>query len=157
MEKNNCIINGHQYGLWQIENENEVSRTCLTCEQKQTYPMSSDTLKEIKKQQEANKLLTSFLNIPNYDNNLIGYLNIILDDVLNYINTEKKSLLVTKLAELTANSTLSEENKTLFERITTSIKSNNQEELFDTIEYFKIYNNDILTTPPIQEQTNLIK
>ena len=55
MEKNNCNTNGHQYGLWQIENENEVSRTCLVCEYKQKYPMTSDTLKEIKRQQEANK------------------------------------------------------------------------------------------------------
>ena len=45
MEKNNCT-NGHQYGLWQIENEKEVSRICLTCNYKQIYPKTSEVLKE---------------------------------------------------------------------------------------------------------------
>lgn len=157
MEKNNCTTNGHQYGLWQIESEKEVSRTCLNCAYKQKYPMTSDSLKEIKKQQEAAQLLTCFLNVPSYDDNLIGYINIILDDVLNYINFEKTSLLITKLNEFRENSILNEENKTLIEKIISHIESNNQEELSNIIDYFKLYNNEILNSPPIQTQTNLSK
>ena len=157
MEKNNCATNGHRYDLWQIENEKEVSRTCLDCVHKQIYPMTSDSLKEIKKQQEATQLLTNFLNVSSYNNNLIGYINIILDDVLNYINFEKASLLITKLNEIRENSILNEENKTLIEKIICHVKSNNQEELSNVIDYFKLYNNEILNSPPIQDRTGLSK
>lgn len=154
MEKNNCT-NGHQYGLWQIENEKEVSRICLTCNYKQIYPKTSEVLKEYKQQIIAIKYLNHFLKVSGDDDNLISFINLIFDDVLGFIGPEHTSILLVKLNEFREKSTLSEENKTSLEQIISHKKNNNLEELYKEIDKFKSNNYFTLNTPPIQEQTNL--
>lgn len=154
---NNCNLTNHQYGLWQIENENEVSRTCNNCGFKQKYPTDIDTLKEIKKQEEAKPLLTSFLKISNDDINLIGSIYVILEDVVNFIDNQNKILLINKLTELKLTAPLTEENKISLDKFITSIKENDTDLLYDTIDFFKKHNEDVLSSPPLAPQPNFSK
>ena len=103
MELNNCTLTGHKYGLWQIENEFGVSRTCNSCGFQRKLPIDIEILEEIKKQEIAKPLLTSFLSLSINDINLIGSIYVILDDVINYIDNDKKLLLITKLNEIIQN------------------------------------------------------
>ena len=42
MELNNCTLTGHKYGLWQIENEFEVSKTCNSCGFQRKLPIDNE-------------------------------------------------------------------------------------------------------------------
>lgn len=157
MEKNNCTLTGHTYDIWELYDESHVSRKCLDCNYEEILPSGIDTLKQIKLQQEALPLLNSFLNISINDEAIIGYINVIINDCLPFINQDNKFKLMKKLNEVTHSSSLSEENKLLLNNLITSIKERNNDLQYDTIDYFEKYNQEALSSVIISSKTNLTK
>lgn len=157
MEQNNCALTGHKYGLWKKENESEVSRTCDYCGFQRKLPIDNEYENEIKKQNIARLSLIKFLSLDIDDINLINNIYVIMYGVINYIENDKKSLIITKLNEILQKSPLTEENKILLTNFIDSI-INNDMDLFDkTMDYFKTYNMDILKNPQLQTQQNFSK
>ena len=100
MEKNNCTLTGHKYDLWESINESQVSRTCKECNHVEVLPKTEETSKEIIKQEEAKKLLTAFLLLEPNEPNIIGYINLMQEDVENYLNNHHKIILYNKISEI---------------------------------------------------------
>ena len=100
MEKNNCTLNGHKYDLWESINESQVSRTCKECNYTEILPKTKETTQEIEKQEEAKKLLTAFLLLEPNEPNIIGYINLMQEDVENYLNNHHKIILYNKISEI---------------------------------------------------------
>lgn len=157
MEKNICTTNGHQYGLWQIENELEVSRTCKECHLKEKLPVTKESLKEIRKQKEAEILIKKFLTIPNYDNNIMGFTYLILDDYINYTDDTLKSALIKKLNEIILTSLITEENKQLLENFKLAITQNNGELFDNTMTLFEEHNLEYIESPILETNQNFSK
>lgn len=112
-----CVTdaNERKYGLWYLRNENTASRKCKCCGIDFYYPINKWVLIQIKKQQQALKLLESFLNLSFDDPNFIDYLNVILEDVVDYIEDtetfQPKTLLDKKLTEFSLTYFVSEQSK----------------------------------------------
>lgn len=157
MEKNNCTLTEHKYGLWQIENEKEVSRICEECHYKEILPMTTETLTEIKLQEKAKTTLNKFLTIPNKDNNIIGFIYVILDKIPNYIDRNQKLLLINKLNEIRLEPETTDINNTLLETIIKSIYENKDELLENTIEQFFTYNINAIQFPTVENNSTFSK
>lgn len=96
-----CIDNGHQYGLWSIDNENKTAwRRCRKCKFKRELPITEEICNEVKKQDEALNLFKAFQLVDNNDENLLNYLNLILEDYLNYLDRKSLILLTSRIKEL---------------------------------------------------------
>lgn len=141
-----CITpdESRKYGLWEIKDENTAFRRCKCCDIVFERGITKNILNQIKKQYEATVLLESFLSIYPSDVNLIGYLNVILEDAVDYIDDNNKLLLDQKLHELNSTTFVSEENKIMIENFRKAISNDDNDLFFDTMEYFKVHNVDSL-------------
>lgn len=157
MEKNNCNEVGHKYGVWDIKGENEIFRVCVSCGFVEQLPVTAEILEEVKKQIDAGKLLSSFTMLDVSDVNLIGYLNVILNDVVNYVNKDQKASLLAKLKEIENGASLTVENKNFIGRLITAINENNLELFYDTYDLFYEYNYEVLSIEPINESQGYVK
>lgn len=84
MNNKSCTDN-HQYGLWNIDNEkNTVYRICDKCNFKRELPITEEITLEIKKQEEAAKILKAFNLVDDYDENIINYVELIMEEYINY-------------------------------------------------------------------------
>ena len=113
MKDNRCVndASSRKYGLWFLKDDKTVSRKCNCCGIDFDYPITKSALKQIKKQEMASKLLKSFLTVPLDDPNLIGYFNVILEEVVDYIDDASKSLLINRISELLNSDYLDDENR----------------------------------------------
>lgn len=145
-DMNRCITddNNRKYGLWELKNETTAIRKCKCCNIPFERPITKGILTQIKKQYEALPLLDSFLNLSLNDPNLVGYLNVILEDVINYIDDNRKQLFNNKLHEINQTQLISDENKIMLENFRRSIKHNDNDLFFDTLEYFHTFNQETL-------------
>ena len=101
MNNKSCIDNKHQYGLWNIDKEtNLVYRTCTKCKFKRELPITDEVIVEINKQDEAVKIFKAFQLVDDYDENIINYLELILDDYINYLSKTDFNLLVKRIKKL---------------------------------------------------------
>ena len=140
MSVNSCD-NGHKYDLWFLsEDMSMASRVCMNCGFVEVIPATKNILEQLKKQVDSKKLLDSFLTLSDEDFNLIGYLNVILDEAYYYINSIDKSMLNDKLKFFVSSNYLSEENKFFIKTFSTAIRDNDINLLCDTLEIFQKFN-----------------
>ena len=90
-----CEQNGHTYGPWQKEDENNCSRECKKCGFKRTLPLTDEITKEIAKQQKAKELLEYLQNKQPTPENIIFYLWTI-KKYLSYIDIDELAKIITK-------------------------------------------------------------
>ena len=101
MNNKSCIDTKHQYGLWNIDKEsNLVWRTCNKCGFKRELPITDEIIDEINKQEEASKIFRAFQLVDDNDNNLINYIELILDDYVNYLGKSDFNLFVKRIKKL---------------------------------------------------------
>ena len=136
-----CVNNNHKYGLWEInESENLACRTCKNCGYKEEFLKEDIHDKEIKKQKEADLFFKAFDKVDINDLNIIGYLNVILDDYVNYLDNDAKNLLLTKM-EMLENSNIIDVNNSMYlKKLSSSLKSNDIDVFLDELELFQEYN-----------------
>lgn len=101
---NKSCIDRHQYGLWNIDNEKNIAyRICDKCKFRRELPITEEITHEINKQIEASKIFKAFMLVNDNDENIINYLELILEDYVNYLSkTDYKALSkrIKKLEEL---------------------------------------------------------
>ena len=148
MNEIKCVNDvGRKYGLWSLDEEKNMAvRKCLCCGIIFYYPITKNILEEIKKQYEAIVLSKNFINLEISDPNLLGYVNVILSDVIDFIDTPRKNQLSMKLKEIVVSNYTSFENKIIIEKIIEAINSDNSDLYFDAFEEFKLSNKDNLTS-----------
>lgn len=89
MNNKSCTNGKHKYGLWNIDkNKSFVYRTCDNCSYKLSLPITEEVIIEITKQEEASKIFRAFQLVSDTDENLINYIELILEDYINYLNKE---------------------------------------------------------------------
>ena len=143
MEKRDCATNGHTYSLWNVM-EDKASRTCISCNHVQDYPLTSEILESVKKQYQAIPLMEGFLNVSFDDPNFLGYLDWILKKgIIDYVDENYKNSLITKLKAFVTTNFVSEENKLFIGGVIDSIENNNTDLFFDTMEQFREFNGEI--------------
>ena len=91
---------GCKYGLWSYEEEGYATRSCTCCGKISTYPINDYIKQEISKQKISNKAVDFFLNIPMDDINIYGYLYQIINEFINFVNKDKKTLINQKLLSM---------------------------------------------------------
>ena len=148
MNEFKCVNDvGRKYGLWSLDEEKNMAvRKCLCCGINFYYPITKNILEEIKKQYEAIVLSKNFINLEISDPNLLGYVNVILSDVIDFIDTPRKNQLSMKLKEIVVSNYTSFENKIIIEKIIEAINSDNSDLYLDAFEEFKLSNKDNLTS-----------
>ena len=82
---------------------------------------------------------------------LLGYLNVILSDAVNYLDKEQKQSLLTKLKDIELNSSLTVENINFINSFITSIKENDIDSFYDVYDEFSKYNNELLSVFQVHE------
>lgn len=101
MNNKSCIDNGHQYGLWHIEKEQNIAwRSCNKCRFRRELPATDEIYGEIKKQDEALKIFRAFQIVDNNDENIINYLNLIIEDYMHYLDRKSLIALTSRIKEL---------------------------------------------------------
>lgn len=101
MNNKSCIDNGHQYGLWHIEKEQNIAwRNCNKCKFRRELPATDEIYGEIKKQEEALKIFRAFQMVDNNDENIINYLNLIIEDYMHYLDRKNLITLTSRIKEL---------------------------------------------------------
>ena len=89
MNNKSCTNGKHKYGLWNIDkNKSFVYRTCDNCSYKLSLPITEEVIIEITKQEEASMIFRAFQLVSDNDENLINYIELILEDYINYLNKE---------------------------------------------------------------------
>ena len=147
MEKNNCTTNSHQYGLWQLENDFQVSRTCNNCPHKEILPMTKEPLEQAKIQENAKIIVYNLLNNPN--NDIIDTISIIIK-VIYYIDNNTKSLIINKLNEIRLKPETTEIDKSLLKKFI-EIIAKDKNEIIDEIDFFfKEHNFEYIESPTLE-------
>lgn len=101
MDNNSCVNHEHQYGLWNIDREKKIVwRTCEKCQFTRELPITSEVTMQIKKQEEAARIFKAFQLVKDEDINIINYLEIILEDYINYLNKEDFKTLIKRIKYL---------------------------------------------------------
>ena len=98
---NKSCTDSHQYGLWCIDNEKNIAfRVCEKCNFTRTLPVSEEIILEIKKQEEAKKIITAFSLVDDYDENVINYVNLIMEDYVSYLSKEDFKIFSKRIKKL---------------------------------------------------------
>lgn len=101
MNNKSCVENNHQYGLWNIDKEQKMGwRICSKCKFRRELPITDEIQLEILKQEEAFKIFKAFLMVDNQDKNIVNYLNLILEDYINYLDRKNLRILFNRMSEL---------------------------------------------------------
>ena len=101
MNNKSCVENNHQYGLWNIDKEQKMGwRICSKCKFRRELPITEEIQIEVQKQEEAVKIFKAFQMIDNQDENMVNYLNLIIEDYINYLDRKSLRILIAKMHEL---------------------------------------------------------
>lgn len=142
----NNVAQEYPNGIWYIINDKDGNtmaqkRFNTTSETKQiTVPLSKEILEVIKKQIEANKIFNAFQKINNDDTNIIGYLNLILDDYVNFLDTYSLSQLIGRLKAIEESNYLDSQNIIYVGQLRTNLESKDIESFYDILEQFQSHN-----------------
>lgn len=150
-----CVDNKHQYGLWNIDDQNNVAfRSCDNCGYREEFKATEEYHQEIKKQKEAALFLQAFQVVENQDEHVIGYLNVILDDYVNYLGRDSLNLLIAKMESLGTSDKLDVQNAVFVIQLQQFLRLNNMEAFQDGLEQFQKYNAPYFATITNEEATN---
>ena len=150
-----CVDNKHKYGLWEIK-EGMACRTCKHCGIQEKFKTEDKDVyhQEIEKQKEANLFIRAFNNVDNHDEKIVGYLNVILDDYVNYLNDEDLILLIKKMDGLESSNEIDIQNSIHIKKLCYALKTSNLDDFFDNLEKFQEYNANYFATILNNNETN---
>ena len=101
MNNKSCVENNHQYSLWNIDQGQNIAwRVCSKCKFRRELPITEEIQIEVQKQEEAVKIFKAFQMIDNQDENMVNYLNLIIEDYINYLDRKSLRILIAKMHEL---------------------------------------------------------
>ena len=140
-------------GIWYIE-DNMACRIHPETREKITLPLEEETLGQIKKQELASELFESFQKVPNDDINLIGYLDVILNEAFGYLDLSNKNQLLLRMEEIKNTNFVNEENKVFLNYFISFIKEGRIDAFLEVLEEFKKVNAPYLVAPLIENQTS---
>lgn len=150
-----CVDNKHKYSLWEInESDGLACRTCKNCGNEEKFLADDFHFQEIKKQKEADLFFKAFNKADNHDENIIGYLNVILDDYINYLEDTKLNILINKMEELENSSVIDVQNSMFLKNFGQSLKTSNFDDFLDCLDSFQEYNASYFATILNPEEVN---
>lgn len=133
--------NEYPQGVWCFDKENENMAVKVVNNTKTIkVPVTTEILEEIKKQIEAEKLFIAFCQLNNEDENIIGYLDLMLNDYINFLTPENKNILINKMKEIELSSRLDNQNISHLHNLETNLKENDIEAFYDNLDDFHTYN-----------------
>lgn len=151
-----CVDNQHQYGLWNIDDKNNIAwRACEKCGYQENFIATDEYHQEVKKQKEAAVFLEAFQMVENTDEHMIGYLNVILDDYVSYLGKDSLNSLITKMESLGKADVLDMQNTAYVNYLHQYLRVNNIEAFLDTLEQFQEYNTSYLASILNNEESNV--
>ena len=132
---------------WEINPDGTTATLNSNGESKLTVPVTDEINWAMKKQKEATIFLKAFSLVKDDDPNLIGYLNFILDDYINFFSSEEMTLLTKKMQEITASNQININNATTITSLLNKINSGNVDEFYDILDTFQKDNESLLSKP----------
>lgn len=120
-----------------------------------TVPATKEILEEIKKQMEAHKIFNAFQKKNVNDEHIIGYLNLILDDYINHLDTNSINNLIAKMKQISE--VVDYQNTTYITQLITNLAQNNTDDFYETLEQFQSHNASYFATAFTQLETTTIK
>lgn len=98
---NKSCIDKHQYDLWNIDNEKKIAyRVCDKCKFRRELPITEEITYELTKQIEASKIFKAFMLVNDNDENIINYIELILEDYVNFLSKADYKSLVKRIKKL---------------------------------------------------------
>ena len=143
MNNTTCEKRSHKYGLWSIK-DNKGVRTCEICHYIEILPITDTINEQIKKQDEAKLFLKGFTKISPNDEKLLGCIDVMLDDYINYLSKENKDTLIAKINELKNSDFIDITNANLLTILESSYHTDINT-YYDKLEQFKNYNQNFFS------------
>ena len=161
--KENQTMNGnieHEYpkgiwckGIWCIDNTNPNMALKISGEKIIKVPLTKEILEEIKRQIEANKLFKFFQQVNINNEHIIGYLNLILDDYVNFLDTDNLNNLIIEMTKLEKVDHIDTTNILYITKLRTCLETNKTETFYETLEQFQNYNQKYFTNAFLSENS----
>lgn len=108
-----------------------------------TVPATTEILKTIKKQMEANEISKKIFEKVGIDNeNIIAYLYLILDQYINFLESDNLDYLINMMKKLEESTEIDSTNVSFINKLRTSFQSKDGETFNDLLEQFKTYNTE---------------
>jgi len=132
--------NKYPQGIWHINenNENEASKTFNG--KTITVPLTTEILEEMKRQIEADKIFKAFQQVSNENEHIIGYLNLILDDYINFLDQNNLMLLINKMKQIEVTDYIDSQNSFYVNQLRTSLEIQNIDNFYEILEQFQAHN-----------------
>lgn len=106
-----------------------------------TVPATTEILKIIKKQMEANINVKKIFEKVSTDNeNVIAYLYLLLDQYINFLEADNLDYLINMMKELEESAHIDANNVSFINKLRTSFQSNDTEIFYNILEQFESYN-----------------
>lgn len=140
-------------GIWYTEG-NMVCRIHPETREKIILPIDEETIEQLKKQEIAAKLFEGFQNVSNDNINLIGYLNVILNEAFGYLDLNGKNQLLLRMEEIKNTNFITDENKVFLNYFISFIKEGKNDAFLEVLEEFKKVNAPYLVAPLTENQTS---
>lgn len=134
----NKVINNIPEGLWFLDDDDMACRYSKGNLVK--LPATTDILEEIKRQVEAAEVFKAFQSIDIKDEYILGYLNVILRDYVNFLGVDNTNLLINKMNLLRDENVIDEKNAIFMTSLGNCIKTNEMENFDELLEQFSSYN-----------------
>lgn len=141
MNDNNTTISENIWYLTYDEN------TKITMAQKRangitiTVPATTEILKIIKKQMEANQNAKKIFEKVSIDNeNIIAYIYLLLDQYINFLESDNLNYLINMMKKLEESAHIDATNVSFINKLRTSYQSKDNENFNDVLEQFEFYN-----------------
>lgn len=108
-----------------------------------TVPATTEILKTIKKQMEANEISKKIFEKVGIDNeNIIAYLYLILDQYINFLESDNLDYLINMMKKLEESTEIDSTNVSFINKLRTSFQSKDGETFNDLLEQFETYNTE---------------
>lgn len=128
-------------GIWCLDKTNpDMAVKVVGANKIISVPVTTEILGEIKKQIEAEKIFMAFSQLNNEEENIIGYLDLILNDYINFLTPDSKNVLINKMKEIELSSQIDNQNIFHLKNLETGLKENDIEKFYDALDEFHTYN-----------------
>lgn len=119
-----------------------------------TVPATTEILKTIKKQMEANEIAKKIFEKVSVDNeNIIAYLYLLLDQYINFLESKNLDYLINMMKRLEESNHIDTNNISFINRLRTTYSSKDNEGFNDVLEQFELYNMEYFSGFYITEQS----
>lgn len=137
---NTNLINEYPKNIWCIDKNNSNIAIKQTNTKTIKVPITTEILEEIKKQIEASLIFKAFQKVTPEDKNLIGYINLILNDYINFLDEDTLNKLIIELKKMEQSNQLDNQNNLYLNNMIHSLEINDRENFEELLEQFSNYN-----------------